>query len=232
MSYNVHKRQALDPTRPLSHRNSHARSLAVMIAGRYRVPRQEVLDAVRRETDLDLLEGVRDSDLPRAIAALDAIRVRGKGLTLLPVPPRQYCGSISSVLHGSLGRFLGRSSEWNGYWLFGFLRFDEHPIEWPILPAARLDRSTPMHHARALASEVLVDQLRKAGRAGDLTDATLSMTAIGDETRTLECGLVRTGQLVKVEIAATDLRKRRHARAEMLFVAPHDSAVERQSARG
>lgn len=231
MSYNVHKRLALDPTRPLAHRHSHARSLAVMVASRYRVPRQEVLDAVRRKTGLDVLTGVSGSDLPRAIAALDAIRARGEGLVLPLVRPHQCRGSISSVLHGFLGRFLGRSSEWNGYWLFGFLPFDEQPFEWSILPAAQLDHSTPIAFARTLASTVLADQLSKVGRAGELTDASLTMTVIGKETQTFERGLSRSGWIVKAEIAATDLRKRRHVRAETLFIAPHDPAVERPSAR-
>lgn len=232
MSYNVHKRMALDPTRPLSHRNSHARSLAEMISSRYRVPRSQVIDAVMRKTGLDLLLGVRESELPVAIAALDAIRVCGKGLVLPPVPPRRCRGSIPSALGGFLGKFLGRSSEWNGYWLFGFLPFEERPIEWTLLPAAPPDHTTPLTHARSLASAILADQLSKAGRAGELTEATLSMTAVGQETRTHECGQVRTGWLIRAEIAATDHRGRLHTRAETIFVARHDRRVERESGRG
>lgn len=231
MSYNVHKRKALDPASPLSHRNSHARSLAERISSRYHVPRSQVIEAVMGRTGLDLLRGVSESELPLAIAALDAIRVRGEGLVLPPVVPSRCRGSITSALSGFLGRFLGRSSEWNGYWLFGFLPFGEHPIEWTLLPATSPDHTTPLTHARSLASTVLFDQLSKAGRAGELTEAILSMTVLGQETRTLECGLVRTGRLIRAEIAATDHRGRRHTRAETIFVAGHDSEVERESSR-
>lgn len=74
MSYNTHKRQALDMSRPIEHRMSHARSLTVITCKRHRVPRHAVIDRVRELTALDLNNPLSDEDLRTAIRCLDALR--------------------------------------------------------------------------------------------------------------------------------------------------------------
>ena len=74
MSYNTHKRDALDAACPLAHRVSHARSLAVMIASRHGVDRDIVLAEVRRRIGVDLHAVASPEDLVRAVVCLDELR--------------------------------------------------------------------------------------------------------------------------------------------------------------
>ncbi|MEL6797426.1 MAG: hypothetical protein AAFO89_11470 [Planctomycetota bacterium] len=74
MSYNVHKRQALDTSRPIEHRMSHARSLTVITSQRHEVHRDVVLDRVHELTGLSLREPLSDEDLRTAIRCLDTLR--------------------------------------------------------------------------------------------------------------------------------------------------------------
>lgn len=75
MSWNTHKRAALDTTQPFAHRLSHARSLAVMVSSRHGVDRSQVLEAVRRNTGIDLTQMKSDVDLNQAIECLENLRV-------------------------------------------------------------------------------------------------------------------------------------------------------------
>ena len=74
MSYNTHKRQALDAASPLAHRASHARSCVLHVANAYHVHRDEILQRVKRLSSVDLLAVSTEEELGRAVACLDALR--------------------------------------------------------------------------------------------------------------------------------------------------------------
>lgn len=77
MSYNIHKRFALDVTKPLPHRASHARSCAVHVSEKLHVHRDEIFQRVKQASGVDL-EAVSSGDqLPLALASLDELRSPG-----------------------------------------------------------------------------------------------------------------------------------------------------------
>ena len=86
MSYNVHKQQALDTSRPMKHRMSHARSLCVITAVRHGVRREAVIDRVRELTGLNLHEVLSEEAIQTAIRCLDSLRKRYPEVSELDEP--------------------------------------------------------------------------------------------------------------------------------------------------
>lgn len=79
MSYNNHKRQALEESRPIGHRMSHLRSCTVHISQRHRIQRAQVIEKVKVLTGLDLHEHLTDDEMQMATQCLDAIREQWPG---------------------------------------------------------------------------------------------------------------------------------------------------------
>lgn len=78
MSFNSHRRAVLDPTRPLAHRASHARSCALHVASRFSVERQVIFDVVLHRTGIDLQCPGDEASLLQAFATLEALRQEEK----------------------------------------------------------------------------------------------------------------------------------------------------------
>lgn len=75
MSYSSHRRAVLDATAAPAHRASHARSCALLIAGKLGVHRDAVIAWLQRKAGIDL-NIVNDHDtLLRVQPLLDALRV-------------------------------------------------------------------------------------------------------------------------------------------------------------
>lgn len=77
MSYSAHRRDALDPEKPLAHRASHARSCTVHVSEKFRVHRDLVLDRVLQECGVDLRSVQNPEDLQNAMETLERIRWEG-----------------------------------------------------------------------------------------------------------------------------------------------------------
>jgi hypothetical protein len=92
---------------------------------------------------------------------------------------------VLSVLRGFVGTFLSRYSEFDGYWLFGFLV--PEPREWgvdllPVEPGPAHGRHSadPLTWARHLAKRLFADQCRKgAYPVSWLSTATLELHIAG-----------------------------------------------------
>ena len=78
MSFSTHKRDALDPSRPMNHRMSHVRSCAMLMGQKYRVPRSAIIERVRHSCGIDVLRLGTDLDARRAVAAL--VHIKNFGL--------------------------------------------------------------------------------------------------------------------------------------------------------
>ncbi len=74
MSYSVHRRMVADPTVPLEHRASHARSCALHVANKLAVKRGVVLEHVKQQTGVDLDMPGSDEALTVAFASIEALR--------------------------------------------------------------------------------------------------------------------------------------------------------------
>ena len=75
MSYNTHKRFALDDTNPLPQRVSHARSCTMQVASQLRVPREEIIQRVAVLSGVDLHSVTSGEELARAFVCLDGLRL-------------------------------------------------------------------------------------------------------------------------------------------------------------
>ena len=82
MSYSNHRRLALDPSVPVPHRLSHARSCAVHVSQKHHVRRSVIIAHVRQMSGVDLTALEHSDGIERAIAALDQLRTAG-----LDAPP-------------------------------------------------------------------------------------------------------------------------------------------------
>ena len=73
MSHNSHRKAVRDPTAPLPHRASHARSCALHVAARLGLQRDQVLAIVERKTGLSLVQVTNDRDLMAAFECMEAL---------------------------------------------------------------------------------------------------------------------------------------------------------------
>jgi len=73
MSHSSHRKAVRDPTAPLSHRASHARSCAIHVAARLGLKRDEVLAIVEYKTGLSLVHVTNEQDLLTAFDCLEAL---------------------------------------------------------------------------------------------------------------------------------------------------------------
>lgn len=74
MSYNTHKRFALDVTKPFLHRASHARSCTNHVADKLHVSRDEIIERVMAISGVNLIAPSTGEELERALGCLDQIR--------------------------------------------------------------------------------------------------------------------------------------------------------------
>ncbi|WJO19801.1 hypothetical protein LU688_16045 [Pseudomonas soli] len=75
MSFNSHKKKLLDETEPLSHRASHARSCALLVAQKLGLTRDDVIELVARQTGVDLHKPQSVAELLIALADLERVRL-------------------------------------------------------------------------------------------------------------------------------------------------------------
>ncbi|SDG87453.1 hypothetical protein SAMN05216588_101267 [Pseudomonas flavescens] len=75
MSFNSHRRKLLDERSPLSHRASHARSCALLVAQKLGLQRDDVIEQVARKTGVDLDEPRSPAELLIALVELESMRL-------------------------------------------------------------------------------------------------------------------------------------------------------------
>lgn len=75
MSFNSHKKKLLDETEPLSHRASHARSCALLVARKIGLSRDALIEMVARQTGVNLHKPQSVAELLIALADLEKIRL-------------------------------------------------------------------------------------------------------------------------------------------------------------
>jgi hypothetical protein len=81
MSFSAHRRDALDGSKPLAHRLSHARSCAMLLGQKYKVPRSAILLAVRDSSGVDLTCALTEEELIEAVRHLSKIKTDGFSAT-------------------------------------------------------------------------------------------------------------------------------------------------------
>lgn len=160
------------------------------------------------------------------------------------MPARNH---LKGVLGGFLGTYTSRYSDYEGYWLFGFLLGSAEPLELDLLgtePSASPElRSTDgtTRQSRILALGVackaarvkLAEQLEKHGLP--LSAVREARLSIEREAERFECRSgwpSRSGFDVRFRATLVADNGRRFERETVVFVAPHDPRLETRSARG
>jgi hypothetical protein len=141
---------------------------------------------------------------------------------------------IPGVLHNFLGTFTSRYSDFDGYWVFGFLIESMDTVRIDLLgDITESADSTPSGFAHRLAAQKFSEQITKAGLSRDwFREAYLDISKSPDSTRGLVNGRSSSGYDVRFQAhVVTDLG-RVYDRTASIFVAPHDPKIELRSARG
>jgi hypothetical protein len=140
---------------------------------------------------------------------------------------------IKSVLNNFLGTFTSRYSDFNGYWVFGFLVESIDRVSIDLLGASTWNTDTaPLAFTRRLASQRFADQITKAHFPTSwVQEARLNIA----KSPVVRLGVVNghscSGYDVRfLAYAVTDLGKT-YETALSIFVAPHNPKVERRSGR-
>ena len=139
---------------------------------------------------------------------------------------------ISSVLQNFLGTYTSRYSEYEGYWLFGFLVRDLDEAAFDLLNQEPTVPNTPVAMAMSLAAGRFADQMRKAKlQVSQIADATLRIKKQTTAATGLVNGHSCAGFILKFSATALMNDNKRYEHSRDIFVAPHDERVEIRSAR-
>ncbi|MES2643169.1 MAG: hypothetical protein V4850_27040 [Myxococcota bacterium] len=137
---------------------------------------------------------------------------------------------MKCILYGLLGTFVSRYSEYEGYWLLGFLVAPGMTLQIDLLSDEPLSgEPTPESTAVTLARAKFRDQLLKAGYSQLCVVAAMLTVEEVVPTRQFGGGVSRYGYDVRFRAAATMDDGRSYHREVVVFVAPHDPAVELRS---
>jgi hypothetical protein len=165
---------------------------------------------------------------------------QGGEANLRPAQKKKTRRIIKSVLHNFLGTYTSRNSDYDGYWLFGFLVLDFRQITVDLLDVSAPRKVTPLRYSHWLAAQKFAEQVALAGlpRAW-FREARLEITRSTDARQ----GIGATGHgfrpvlrycqgydLTFTAKTISDLGKTYEAEST-LFAAPHNPFLERRSVR-
>jgi hypothetical protein len=136
------------------------------------------------------------------------------------------------VLGNFLGTYTSRYSDYDGYWLFGFLVGDLAELHVDLLAAKVGDTVTPVGMALRSAANKFDDQLRKAGLVrSQVREACLTIRRLPGSAEASVNGHLCAGYNVSFSAGAVMDGGKRYDREQIMFVAPHNAKVEFRSAR-
>ncbi len=140
---------------------------------------------------------------------------------------------IKGVLWNFLGTFTSRYSDFDGYWVFGFLFENLDGMKIDLLTTSIGNTSAmPSDFARQLALQKFAEQIAKAGLPRIwFREAYLEISKSSEPVFGVVNGLGTSGSNIRfLARAVTDLGRAYEATVS-IFVAPHDPKVELRSAR-
>lgn len=140
--------------------------------------------------------------------------------------------SINGVLCGFLGTYTSRYSDFDGYWVFGFLVAEVVDVKFNLLGDEAVSVASPLAFAETFAKARLKEQMRKAALPFDwLAEASLEIMRSTAPTRGQVNAVVGAGfDVTFVARVVSDLGTV-YRRTTSVFVAPHDPVREQQSRR-
>ena len=140
------------------------------------------------------------------------------------------------VIRGVLGNFLGtytsRYTDYDGYWLFGFLVADLGELRIDLLAPPASNSKVPLDVAVQSAVDKFADQMQKAGLVrSQIREAWLTIRKLPVRSVGLNNSVARAGNNVSFWVGTVTDNGRCYEREQIVVVAPHNAEVERRSAR-
>jgi hypothetical protein len=140
--------------------------------------------------------------------------------------------AIKGVLASFLGTFVSRYTEYDGYWVFGFLVETLTELRVDLLAPIPGEASTPHDSVIRSARIKFDEQLHKVGLVqSQIRDASMLIQKWPGLNSVVVNGCSKIGSELRFLVAAVTTNGRRYERTLRVFVAPHDPNVERHSAR-
>lgn len=140
---------------------------------------------------------------------------------------------IKGVLFNFLGTYTSRYSDYDGYWLFGFLVKNIQNTRFDLMHLTEdTSDKSPIAFAKRQAAILFREQIKKADLSMTfLREAYLEIIKLPEECQGLINGHVCFGFKLKfISKATTDFGKA-YEREVSIFVAPHNPKLEFQSTR-
>jgi hypothetical protein len=139
---------------------------------------------------------------------------------------------LKSVLWNFLGTYMSRYSDYDGYWLFGFLIGDLQELRINALGQVVNDPDSALGIAIQSAAEKFKDQCEKAGLIPSrIREAWLTIKKLPDAVRGPVSGRPSDGYSLRFTAEAVTDGGRHYGQERTVFVAPHNPKVETRSAR-
>ena len=139
---------------------------------------------------------------------------------------------IKGVLGNFLGTYVSRYSDYEGYWLFGFLIDYPGALRIDLLMPIVGDPNTPLGVAIRSAADKFRDQCRKANLTPALLrEAWLTISQLPGSVRGSVNGRPCDGYSLRLATGAVTDNGRKYEREQVVFVARHNAAVELRSTR-
>ncbi len=140
--------------------------------------------------------------------------------------------AIKGVLGNFLGTYVSRYSDYHGYWLFGFLVGNLGELRINLLGQSVSDPDSPLGVAVNIAVAKFEDQRLKAALASSqIREALLTITQLPGLVSGEINGHSCPGFNVSFLVAAVMDDDKRYERKRVVFMAPHQAAIERRSKR-
>jgi hypothetical protein len=139
--------------------------------------------------------------------------------------------AIRGVLANFLGTYMSRYSDFDGYWLFGFLIGGPAELRIDLLAPPVGVPGTPLDTAVRSAAVKFEDQMQKAGLTRpQIRDAWLVLRKLPGSVAGSVNGHPCIGHRLLFSAGAVTDDGRRYGREQDVFVAPHNAEVELRSA--
>ena len=140
--------------------------------------------------------------------------------------------AIKSALYGFLGTYVSRYSDYDGYWLFGFLVPKLEHLGIDLLAESASHSETLQATAISLARDKFREQVAKAGVPMQaIGEATLEVSKLPELYSCLVAGRMREGYNITFTVRVRMDSGRVYRREICTFVAPHDASLEGRSGR-
>lgn len=157
--------------------------------------------------------------------------IRGKPSGTVQVMARRRV--LKSVLANFLGTYSSRYSDYDGYWLFGFLVDDlANQLKIDLVTQCETYPNSACEAAFRYARLRFAEQCVKAGIVpSQIREAWLWMTRLPGSVQVSVNGRPCHGYRIRFTAAAVTDFGRRYEREQTAFVAPHNPAFEYRSTR-